>query len=187
MNGLSISSRPPPAASPPPTAAVSTETPLTVRSLFDEHAPYVLRTIRHFGVAESEVPDVCQEVFFTIHRKLAGFEGRSSVRTWLYGICLRVAADHRRRAYVRKERPTAEPVTENGEWTGDEPDSQVEQRFVLRALLDQLDPAKRDVVILYEIEGFTMKQVAEMVGCTLQTAYSRLHAARERLLEVMER
>jgi RNA polymerase sigma-70 factor, ECF subfamily len=39
------------------------------------------------------------------------------------------------------------------------------------------------VVVLYEIEGFTMKEVAEVVGCPLQTAYSRLYSAREQLLE----
>ena len=78
---------------------------LSVRQIFDEHARYVWRTLRHLGVADADLEDVCQEVFVTVHRKLPEFEGRSKLRTWLYGICLRVASDYRRRAYVRRERP----------------------------------------------------------------------------------
>jgi RNA polymerase sigma-70 factor (ECF subfamily) len=153
----------------------------SVRQVFDEHARYVWRALRHLGVADAEIADVSQEVFITVHKKLPEFEGRSSLRTWLYGICLRVASDHRRRAYVRRELPSAEPAAERG--AGAELGPGIEDRATLRALLDVLDPDKRAVLVLYEIEGFTMKEVAEIVACPLQTAYSRLHAARERLLE----
>ena len=156
---------------------------LDVRQLFDEHASYVWRALRHLGVPESEIPDVSQDVFITVHRKLAEFEGRSSVRTWLYGICLRVSSDHRRRAYVRYEEATAEPLQGQPPRTGQEVDVRFEQRATVRALLGTLDDDKREVFVLYEIEGFSMKEVAEIIGCPLQTAYSRLHAARERLLE----
>jgi RNA polymerase sigma-70 factor (ECF subfamily) len=156
---------------------------LTLRQVFDEHAPYIWRAMRHLGVAEAEIPDVCQEVFITVHRKLPEFEGRSTLRTWLYGICLRVASDHRRRAYVRRESASAEPLEDGAARTGSEPDTRAEHRATVRALLELLDADKRDVLVLYEIEGFTMKEVAEIVGCPLQTAYSRLHAARAQLLE----
>ena len=157
--------------------------PLSFRQVFDEHARYVWRALRHLGVPDSEVSDVSQEVFIAVHRKLPEFEGRSSLRTWLYGICLRVASDHRRRAYVRHEQPTAEPLADEQIRTGQEPDTRLEQRSTLLALLGLLDSDKRDVLVLYEVEGFSMKEVAEIVGCPLQTAYSRLHAARERLLD----
>src|SRR5262245_7483674 len=74
---------------------------LSVRQIFDEHARYVWRTLRHLGVADADLEDVCQEVFVTVHRKLPEFEGRSKLRTWLYGICLRVASDYRRREIGR--------------------------------------------------------------------------------------
>src|SRR5437773_11370436 len=76
---------------------------LTSRQVFDERARYVFRVLRYLGVRESDIADVCQEVFVTVHRKIDGFEGRSSVRTWLYRICQRAASDHRRRAYIRQE------------------------------------------------------------------------------------
>lgn len=153
--------------------------PPSMRTVFDEHARYVIRTLRHLGIKEADVDDVAQEVFLTVHRKLPEFEGRSKLRTWLYAICLRVASDHRRRAYVVRERVTDSPPVDTGERTGAEPDTSLESRAFVEQLLGQLDDDKRAVLVLYEIEGLTMREVAEVVGCPLQTAYSRLHAARE--------
>lgn len=164
-----------------------TDGPLpSVRQVFDEHGRYVWRALRHLGIADAELPDVSQEVFLTVHKKLPEFEGRSTLRTWLYAICLRVASDHRRRAYVRREQPSAEPMAERQHPSGPEESARLEQRATLRALLAVLDSDKRDVLVLYELEGFTMKEVAEIVDCPLQTAYSRLHAARARLLEAFQ-
>ena len=76
--------------------------------LFKEHAPFVLRVLRHLGVPASDLQDQAQEVFVAVHKGLASFAGRSSLRTWIYGICVHVASNHRRRAYVRRERAVAE-------------------------------------------------------------------------------
>ena len=162
-------------------------TPPSMRIIFDEHAPYVIRTLRHLGISEADVEDVAQEVFVTVHRKLPEFEGRAKLRTWLYAICLRVASDHRRRAYVVRERAMESPPVDSGARTGDEPDTSLESRTFVLQLLGELDEDKRNVLVLYEIEGLTMREVAEVVGCPLQTAYSRLHAARDLLQAAVER
>ena len=60
--------------------------------IFREYAPFVWRGLRRLGVPECDVEDVCQEVFVVVHRKLGDFEGRSSLRTWIYGICARTAS-----------------------------------------------------------------------------------------------
>jgi RNA polymerase sigma-70 factor (ECF subfamily) len=148
-------------------------------AIFRDHGRYVWRCLRHLGVPDADADDVCQEVFITAQRKLSSFEGRSSLRTWLYGIALRVASDYRRSAYVRRERATAEPGEGREQSVDVQP--QTEARQALARLLAELDTERRDVIVLYEIEGFTMKEVAELVGCPLQTAYSRLYSARERL------
>ncbi len=157
----------------------------TVRQVFDEHARYIWRTLRHLGIPDADTPDLCQEVFVTVHRKLPDFEGRSSLRTWLYGICIRVASEHRRRPYVRNERAVSEPPPESGADSIPEPDASLAQRSAVQRLLGVLDEDKRTVVVLYEIEGFSMKEVAAIVQCPLQTAYSRLHAARELMLAAL--
>jgi len=155
--------------------------------VFDEYAPFVWRTLRHFGVRDADIEDVCQEVFIAVHRKLEGFEGRSSLRTWLYGICARTASDHRRRAHVRRELAVAElpPVSIEPVQLDDIERSQARQ--MLARLLDELDDDKRAVFVLYEIEELNMKEVAEILGCPLQTAYSRLHAARKVVLEAAQK
>lgn len=162
---------------------MSTERP-TLRQVFDEHAAYVWRALRHLGVPESELDDYSQEVFVVVHRQLATFEGRSKLRTWLYGICLRVASDRRRRARVRHERTDADPARDLAEASTLAPDERVQARATLLALLDGLDEDKRTVLVLYEIEGLPMAEVAEVVGCPLQTAYSRLHSARALLVKL---
>ncbi|HYQ14703.1 MAG TPA: RNA polymerase sigma factor [Polyangiaceae bacterium] len=163
------------------------DSPPTLRAIFDEHARYVIRALRHLGIKEADVDDVAQEVFVTVHRKLPEFEGRSKLRTWLYAICLRVASDHRRRAYMVHERVTDALPIDTGERTGSEPDTHVESRAFVQKLLQSMDDDKREVLVLYEIEGLTMREVAEVVGCPLQTAYSRLHAGRELLRAAWQR
>lgn len=161
--------------------------PATLRRIFDENVAFVWRSLRHLGIGESDIEDVCQEVFIVVHRKFAEFEGRSALRTWLYGICLRVAKDHRRRAYVRREVAVSEPPRSAQSATQEEDYRRTEARKTLGAILDRLDDDKRAVFVLYEIEGLSMKEVAESMDCPLQTAYSRLHAARRVVVEELKR
>jgi RNA polymerase sigma-70 factor (ECF subfamily) len=157
----------------------------TSRQVFDEQARYVYRVLRYFGVRPADLPDVCQDVFITVHRKLDTFEGRSSIRTWLYKICQRAASDYRRRASFRQEIVTdaASPDLDRDE-AGIA--GRMEARSTLAFALDQLDEDKRHVFVLYEIEGMTMREVCDIVGCPLQTAYSRLHAARDIVIAALE-
>lgn len=148
-------------------------------TLFREHAPYVWRALRRLGVHEADVEDVCQEVFLVVLRRQGDFEGRSSVRTWIYGIAVRVASDYRRSARVRREVLTAEVPEGSQGAPQHEALALRESAAALDRLLDMLDEGKRAVFVLYEIEQLTIGQVAEAVGCPLQTAYSRLLAARK--------
>lgn len=153
----------------------------TTAQVFTEHGPYVFRTLRYLGVPERDLPDVVQETFVVVHRKLPEFEARSSVRTWLYRICRRTASDYRRKAHVRRE-SLREPAEEMGHATT-QPANAIEARQLLLRALDTLDEEKREVFVLAEIEGLTMTEVVEVVGCPLQTGYSRLSAARQRVEE----
>jgi RNA polymerase sigma-70 factor (ECF subfamily) len=138
-------------------------------------------------VSSSDLPDVCQEVFLVVHRKISTFEGRSSFRTWVYGICVRVAADHRKRARFRHEQIVAEPpeLPVFATQSEDIDDARVLER--LFALLDGLDQAKREVFVLYEIEERPMAEIADALGVPLRTAYSRLRAARDQIVRAWRR
>ena len=68
-------------------------------NVYDTYFPYVWRSVQRLGVPAASTDDVAQEVFMVVHRRLAEFEGRSTLKTWLYGIALRVARAHRLRAH----------------------------------------------------------------------------------------
>ena len=57
-------------------------------SIFRANAPLVHRALRRLGVSEADAPDVLQDVFVVVHRKLGEFEGRSQLKTWIYGIAV---------------------------------------------------------------------------------------------------
>lgn len=150
-----------------------------IAEIFRAYAPFVWRGLRRLGVPESDVEDVCQEVFVVVHRKLGDFEGRSSLRTWIYGICARTASDYRRSGRVRREVVTEAPPDAPQEGGQHDAVALRQARVQLDLILDELDDDKRSVFVLYEIEELTMAEVAEALACPLQTAYSRLHAARK--------
>ncbi len=161
-------------SSPPP--------PVDFATVYAESAGLVWRSLRRLGVSERDVQDAAQEVFVVVHRKLSEFAGRSSLKTWVFGICLRVASDWRKRAHVRRETTLDEAPERTA--SGETPIAQIAQRQArqrLQQMLEQLDEEKRAVFVLFELEQFPMAEVAEAVGCPLQTAYARLYAARKKV------
>lgn len=149
-----------------------------VAEVFSQHAPYVGRSLRLLGVPEREVPDAMQEVFLVVHQRLDELERPGALRSWLYAICVRKAL-HRRRALARRrEEPVATVPIEGA---APSPHTALEQSRALDAavqMLNALDDDQRAVFVLYEVEQMPMREVAEAVGCPMQTAYARLYAAR---------
>lgn len=170
-----------------PAVAEEVET-LELRAVFDENAPYVGRTLRCLGVHERELPDAIQEVFLVVHRRLPELRKPSALRSWLYAICLRKAMSLRRSAARRREDPSPEPLAAAvAEGT---PYDDLERTRALASaieILDCLDEDKRAVFVLYEVEQLPMHEVAETVGTPLQTAYSRLYAARREVARHLKR
>jgi RNA polymerase sigma-70 factor, ECF subfamily len=152
--------------------------------LYRENVAFVWRSLRRLGVRERDVDDVCQEVFVIVHRKLWTFGTNATMRTWLFGIARRVAADHRKRAHVRRETPAAPSELDVNQGDTSDGSDAIElrrARAVLDEILDELDEAKRAVFVLFELEEMPMLEVAKAVECPLQTAYSRLAAARKQV------
>jgi RNA polymerase sigma-70 factor (ECF subfamily) len=171
------------------TPAVEARAPCPVQSmdgvdfstLFREFSPFVWRVLERFGVPSAEVPDVCQETFIIIHRKLDGFRSESSLRTWIFGICVRTASDYRRRAHVRHEK-TQDPMPE--QTVGENQHATAEARQALARLdaaLRGLDDGKRAIFVAYELEELSMEEAALAAGCPVKTAYARLYAARKHI------
>ena len=153
--------------------------------VFDTHAPMVWRTVRYLGVHPSEIEDVCQEVFVVVHRRLPEFdaEGSASMTTWLYAVCVNVIRNHARRAYRTREKSMASPPEPVAEASHEEAFDRARAATRLRRKLATLDDDKREVFLLHDVEGASMKEIAQALGIPLQTGYSRLRVARQRLEE----
>jgi RNA polymerase sigma-70 factor (ECF subfamily) len=171
-----------------PARAASVEAPRSdapgFAELVGELAPYVLRVLPRLGVAPSDVEDVSQEVLLAVHRGLPGFEGRSSTRTWVYGICLRVARNHRDRAYVRRERPHAEPPAPEPHADAHAAEPALDdKRLIARldAALSSLSPEQRETFVLHALEDLDVKEIATAQDVSKFTVYTRLYAAQRRL------
>jgi len=161
--------------------------PLTqaFREIFDENAAMVWRALRHFGVGEREVEDAVQELFLVVHRKLAEGTEPEHRRAWLYGIAWRVAAAHRRKARLR-EIPTSEVEPEPD--SSRDPARLLEQQKRLVRLdqaLSSLPDEQRAVFVLYELEELTMREIAQSLSCSINTAFSRLYAARRKVIDTL--
>jgi RNA polymerase sigma-70 factor (ECF subfamily) len=112
------------------------------------------------------------------------------VRTWIYGIAMRVALAHRRKAHVRHEVFDDEPrelADPSPVVTALEHAAQ-KQIFELAAeALSKMDDDKREVFALYELEGLTMAEVATSLEIPESTALSRLYAAREEIQRFVQK
>jgi RNA polymerase sigma-70 factor (ECF subfamily) len=173
----------------PTTAAAIRARPLDVLAIHDAHAGFVWCSLQRLGIRPSDLDDVSQEVFVVVHKRLHTFDGSSQVTTWLFGICLRVAAAHRRRAWFRRETPTAE-LPDEGAPESERPDALVAARqahAALQRVLDAMDLEKRAVFVMFEIDELPTASIAAMLGVPEGTVWSRLHAARKQFQEKLAR
>jgi RNA polymerase sigma-70 factor (ECF subfamily) len=161
-------------------------------SVYEREFDFVFRTVRRLGVAESAAEDVTQEVFVAVHKNLGAFEGRSSIRTWLFGIARNVAYRHRRTLGRRISTPPGqewalEAAADETAASAHELAERSEAARVLDALLESMDDEKREAFVLVELEEMSMPEVAEALGINVNTAYTRLRAARKQFEEALVR
>jgi RNA polymerase sigma-70 factor, ECF subfamily len=158
--------------------------------LYSAHFDFVYRSAWRLGADASEVEDICQEVFVVAFRKLSSFvEGRFT--TWLYRMVANIVADrHRQRRFREGLRRLfgREPAVAPPPLRPDRAFEALQDKAVVDAVLRRMGARKREVLVLFEIEGLPGEKVAELLGCKLQTVWSRLHYARrdfERILRKM--
>lgn len=151
------------------------------RALYEAQFQFVWCSLRRLGVPEADALDSTQKVFLTAHVKLPAFEGRSSLRTWLFGICQRVASDYRRSAPVRREVVTDITELDVPVHTEDlVAKAETQQRAaVAEAILNKLSDEQRAVFVLFELEEQSGQEIADLLGISLGTVRSRLRLARE--------
>jgi RNA polymerase sigma-70 factor (ECF subfamily) len=130
---------------------------------------------RLVGGDEAAAEDVAQESFVKAYQALSRFRGESSLETWFYRILVRQAAKYRRWRAVRD--------AFGGIWQEDPPDPSPEAqgdpalRQRIASALDGLTRSQREAFTLVHLEGFTVRECAEVLGKPVGTVKSHLHRA----------
>lgn len=158
----------------------------TLAEVYRDDVDFVARIARSLGVPTSQVEDVVHDVFVVVHRRLADFDGRKSVRAWLYGITRRVVMHHQRSFSRAKAREVHAPRPHPSPRV----DDVVGRRELVRAVeqcLAVLDDDQRLVFELAEIEGLTCPEIARAHKIKLNTVYSRLRLARKKFESALDR
>lgn len=161
--------------------------PPAFEQVWDEHFQFVWRTARRLGIAQDVCDDVVQDVFLVVHRQLPCFEGRSSIKTWLFAITRRVVRDHRRSQARKPNEPLRDSVVDASAAAPAEQAARAQAIELLHALLDALDDEKREVFVLAELEQMSVPEIAESIGANVNTVYARLRAARKAFEQALAR
>lgn len=152
----------------------------SAEAAFEEHFAMVWRGLRRLGVVEGALDDATQDVFLVLHRRWNDFQGQSSLKTWIYGIVMRVASDHTRRA--RRDSSRYSQVELDLASTLATPDQVYQRREAGRLLhrsLERLAETERQILVLVDLEEQSVIDAAEAIGIKLNTAYTRLRRARK--------
>lgn len=158
-------------------------------AIYEEHFAFVWRSAKRLGIPDASLDDVVQETFVVVHRRLGEFEGRSSLKTWIFGVLRFVVNDHRRshrRKGARGEGADPDEIGDQGP-SPHEVVAQQEARDVLKRILDELDDDKREVFVLAELEQMSMPEIAEAIGGNVNTLHAKLRAARQEVEKAVAR
>jgi RNA polymerase sigma-70 factor (ECF subfamily) len=154
------------------------------RELYAQHQRQVARQLM-FLVPRADLEDVLQDVFIEVFRSIKRFEGKSAFSTWLYRVTVHVAMKSRR----RQTRSRLDIVDELPDRSDERPQPlevslSAERQARVEALLEQLAPKKRAVLVMHDLQGIEAAAIAEVLETNVLTVRTRLFYAR-RELEVL--
>ena len=171
--------------------------------LMARFASRVFRVASGICASPADAEEVVQDVFLTLFKKAASFEGRAALGTWLYRIAINTSLNKRRgkRSEVEESLEDLLPkFLDDGHRQGDRsfliadwssmPDQtllSLEGRAHVRGAVERLPEHYRAVLILRDVEELSSEEVAEILGESVASVKSRLHRARMALREILTR
>jgi RNA polymerase sigma-70 factor, ECF subfamily len=158
--------------------------PTAWRALYDRHFGKVARLVHALGIADGEADDLCQEIFIIVYRHLGSFRGESRLATWIHRLSTREAIRYAKRRRLKRALldlwKRASIPTLPRDWA----DNEVARRQYMTQLLSRLPPERRLALVMFEIEGRPVQEIAEVCGCAVNTVWTRIHRARAQLEEM---
>jgi RNA polymerase sigma-70 factor (ECF subfamily) len=154
------------------------------RALYARHFPDVERLLWALGIADAEADDLCQEIFLIIYRHLGRFRGEARLSTWIYRLATREAIRFARKRRLRRALADLFARERRALAVSDGWEGAAGRRHYLRQLLARLAPERRLALVLYEIEGLPVSEIARIAACAENTVWTRLHRARAELEKI---
>jgi RNA polymerase sigma factor (sigma-70 family) len=170
--------------------------PEAQRTVVEAYLPQILRASQAAGLDGATAEDVAQTTFLTFFQKAGTFEGRSQVRTWLFGILYRKIQEARRRGW--REMPTDEieaivdrRFEERGNWANPPQDIEkilegAEVREAIDGCLEGVPTQQRMAFVLREVEGLVSEEICKVLSVTRTNLGVLMFRARNRLRECLE-
>jgi len=176
----------------PPTGASAPDRP-TFAQIYDDYFAFVWRSALRLGTPRANIDDIVQEIFIIANDRLPGFEGRSTVKTWLFGIVLNVVRTHRRSLAAKQPHALRPEILADADVLPDPAEgphervTKAEAARILDRVLEDVDDEKREVFVLAELEQMTAPEIAAALSLSLNTVYSRLRHARHQFAKAVAR
>jgi RNA polymerase sigma-70 factor (ECF subfamily) len=149
------------------------------RSLFEQEFTYVWNVLRRLGIAPRDLEDLTQQVFLQVHSQLASFDPSRPLRPWLFAFAFHVASNHKSLARNRIELCVVAPELADPLPPADEQLITRQELELAELALARVSLDRRALLLLHEIEGHSIPEIAHSLAIPLNTAYSRLRLARQ--------
>jgi RNA polymerase sigma-70 factor, ECF subfamily len=150
---------------------------IAFRAVYASEFLYVWNSVRRLGVPEADLPDLTHDVFVQALRSLPEYDSARPLRPWLFGIALRVVTGFR-----RLERHRREVLGQAAEAIDPAPGAAegleaADDRRLVQAILNAMTLNRRVVFVMHELNGHSVREIADALGIPLPTAYTRLRLA----------
>jgi RNA polymerase sigma-70 factor (ECF subfamily) len=170
--------------------------PTALAEAVQEHARPLFRAALALGFPKHDAEDLVQDVFTTFLEKIDGFQGRSQLRTWLFGILHNKALERRKSLAVEQRADPIDEVfesrfDESGKWS--RPPADLERLLLskeagelIQECLEDLPPTQRGAFVLREVEGIESQEVCKVLGVSATNMGVLMYRARIHLRECLE-
>jgi len=156
-------------------------------AVYHRYFDFVWSSAKYLGVGADAIDDVVQEAFMVVYSRLHTLQQPEALRSWIYGIVRRTVSTHHRSNRAKVSLGVWEQARTTHPATPLELAERAAQVDLLASLLAELDEAKREVFVAVELEEMSVPEIAEALEIPLNTAYSRLRAARQNFEERLAR
>ena len=164
---------------------VDLRSPDGFKQLYRDQLGYVYSVLRRLGAPGEHLEDLCHDVFMTAFRKRADYDASRAIKPWLFGLAFRMMLNVKRKAKVEgDDQPLA--VLADASANPEQVVSQRQGHTALQRAIALLEPGRRAVFLMHDLDGHAAPDIARELEIPLNTAYSRLRLARADILKQTE-